>query len=425
MSLARLVLLKVSDNTWLREHGTKAPFVRRAVRRFMPGETFEEMAAAARALAGAGIDAVYTRLGENVRDRAEADEVADHYEAGIGRAVAAGLRAERAVERTKLGLDIDRELAVAHATRLARVAHDAGSYLWVDMEQSAYVDVTLDIVRRLREVTPAVGVCLQAYLRRTPGDLADMLERGIGVRLVKGAYNEPADVAWPAKADVDRQYFALASEMLSASAAGRGGRAVFGTHDVRLIARIREHAAASAGAAACEFHMLYGIQRAEQTRLVAEGATVRVLIAYGSYWFRGHAAAGRAAGERLVRAEEPRRLSGARRRPAGHRSAAPDLLDPAVAVVADALDVPAVVGLEFGAGGGIPRGGQSRLEEDILLRQTGLGGLSGLGDARLLLVGQRSLVRLAGLGVLLAQARHRDLQRALRGVIGVGHAVII
>ena len=286
MSLARLALLKVSDNTWLREHGTKAPFVRRAVRRFMPGETFDEMAAAARVLADTGIDAVYTRLGENVRDRAEADEVADHYEASIGRAAAAGLRAEPSVKLTQLGLDIDRGLAVAHATRLARVAHDAGSYLWVDMEQSSYVDVTLDIVRRLREVTPAVGVCLQAYLRRTPGDLGDMVERGIGVRLVKGAYNEPADVAWPAKADVDREYFTLATQMLSASAVGRGGRAVFGTHDVRLIARIREQAAASAGTApACEFHMLYGIQRAEQTRLVAEGATVRVLIAYGSYWF--------------------------------------------------------------------------------------------------------------------------------------------
>ncbi|MEZ5284290.1 MAG: proline dehydrogenase family protein [Vicinamibacterales bacterium] len=286
MSLARSVLLKISDNTWMREHGTRAPFVRRAVSRFMPGETFDDMLAAAHTMAGLGIDSVFTRLGENVRDRAEADEVAAHYLQCIARIRDAGARSEPSVKLTQLGYDIDRGLALDHALALARAARDAGSYFWVDMEQSSYVDGTLDIVRRLREAGPSVGVCLQAYLYRTPQDAADMIARGIGIRLVKGAYKEPASVAHPAKADVDTQYLSLARTMLDARRQGAEGRAVFGTHDVPLIARIREHAATTrVEPAGYEFHMLYGIQRPEQLRLTRDAAVVRVLIAYGTYWF--------------------------------------------------------------------------------------------------------------------------------------------
>lgn len=286
MSLTRTLILKVSDNTWLREHGTRVPFIRRAVSRFMPGEGFDDMLAAARTLAATGIDAVFTRLGENVRDRAEADEVAAHYLEGIERIHGLGLGCEPSIKLTQLGLDIDPEFAFRHALSLARAAAAAGSYFWVDMEQSHYVDPTLDIVRRVRAEVAPVGVCLQSYLRRTPRDLADMQARGIGVRLVKGAYKEPAAVAWPKKAEVDAQYFELARQMVSAEGRARGSRAVFGTHDAALIARIQA-AARAAGVAdrEYEFHMLYGIQRAEQTRLVRDGAAVRVLIAYGAYWF--------------------------------------------------------------------------------------------------------------------------------------------
>jgi proline dehydrogenase len=286
VSIARSLILKASDSVWLREHGTKAPFVRRAVSRFMPGETFDDMLGAAREMTELGVGGVFTRLGENVKDRHEADEVAAHYIDGVGRVRALGLRCEPSIKLTQLGLDIDREFAYAHARRLAVAAHEAGSYFWVDMEQSAYVDVTLDIVRRLREEVPAVGVCLQAYLMRTSDDLKDITRRGIGVRLVKGAYKEPPTVAYPVKADVDENYYALAQSMLGTEARAAGSRAVFGTHDVALIARIRTHAGGGAiSPAQYEFHMLYGIQRAEQLRLARDGASVRVLIAYGSYWF--------------------------------------------------------------------------------------------------------------------------------------------
>jgi proline dehydrogenase len=286
VSIARSLILKASDNVWLREHGTKAPFVRRAVSRFMPGETFDDMLGAAREMTALGVAAVFTRLGENVKDRAEADEVAAHYVEGMARVRALGLRCEPSIKLTQLGLDIDRDFAYQHARRLAVAAHDAGSYFWVDMEQSSYVDVTLDIVRRLREEVPEVGVCLQAYLLRTTADLADITKSGIGVRLVKGAYKEPPTVAFPVKRDVDDNYFRLAQAMIGSEAQAAGSRAVFGTHDVALIARINAHAAAAGvPKTAYEFHMLYGIQRAEQLRLARDGAAVRVLIAYGSYWF--------------------------------------------------------------------------------------------------------------------------------------------
>ena len=154
------------------------------------------------------------------------------------------------------------------------------------MEQSPYTDVTLALTKRLREEFPRVGVCLQAYLFRTREDLEDITSRGIGVRLVKGAYNEPGAVAFPKKSDVDANYYALAQTMLGAAARTAGSRAVFGTHDLPLIESIRAHAhGTNVKASEYEFHMLYGIQKPAQLRLTQQGALVRVLIAYGDYWF--------------------------------------------------------------------------------------------------------------------------------------------
>jgi len=286
MSVARTLLLKVSDNQWLRQNGTRVPFIRRAVSKFMPGESFDEMIAAARATAAEGIPAVFTRLGENVKDLGEADAVASHYCEGIDRVRSLSLDCEPSIKLTQLGLDIDRELACAHLRALAARADAAGNYLWIDMEQSPYVDVTLTLTKRLREEFPRIGVCLQAYLFRTRQDLEDVTSRGIGVRLVKGAYNELAAVAFPKKSDVDANYYALAQVMLGPAARAAGSRAVFGTHDLQLIQSIRAHAqSVGVKASAFEFHMLYGIQKGAQQRLANEGAQVRVLIAYGDYWF--------------------------------------------------------------------------------------------------------------------------------------------
>jgi proline dehydrogenase len=286
MSVARTILLKASDNLWLREHGTKAPFVRRAVSRFMPGETFDDMLGAAKQMASHGVTSVFTRLGENVKDLAEADAVARHYLDGIAQIEKIRLACEPSIKLTQLGLDIDRELAFGHLRDLAAKTTATGSFLWIDMEQSHYVDVTLDLTRRLKAEFPRIGVCLQAYLYRTREDLVDLMGKGIGIRLVKGAYKEPEAVAFPKKSDVDANYYALAQTMLDAGSRASGARPVFGTHDLNLIADIRRHAAAiNVKPAEFEFHMLYGIQRSAQLKLANDGAAVRVLIAYGSYWF--------------------------------------------------------------------------------------------------------------------------------------------
>ena len=286
MSMMRSVLLAISENRWMRERGPRLWFVRRAVRTFMPGEEFSDMLRAAGELRPLGIDTVFTRLGENVTDASEAAFVSRHYVEVLDAIGTAGIRCEPSIKLTQLGLDLDKEQAYANLRALAERAHATGNYLWVDMEQTSYVDVTLELTKRLKTEFPRVGVCLQAYLYRTMNDLTALVDQGIGVRLVKGAYKEPATLAYPKKADVDENFFRLAAVMLEGLGRKNGFRAVFGTHDVNLIARISAHAE-RAGLAArdVEVHMLYGIQRGEQLRLVKDGAVVRVLVAYGSFWF--------------------------------------------------------------------------------------------------------------------------------------------
>ncbi|MGD9903605.1 MAG: proline dehydrogenase family protein [Vicinamibacterales bacterium] len=286
MSLARTALLRISDSRWMREHGVKAPFVRRAVAVFMPGETAEDMLAAATTQATDGVGAVFTRLGENVRDLDEAQQVTDHYLAVVDQVQARGLACEPSVKLTQLGLDVDADRAFANALAIGRRADQAGNYFWVDMEQSPYVDRTLDVVCRLRAEVPRIGVALQAYLHRTAADVEAMLAHGIGIRLVKGAYAEPPTMAFPKKADVDAAYLTLAHRMLAPDARAGGSRAVFGTHDTAIIGAIERHGD-SLGLAPTDYeiHMLYGIQRAEQRRLARERRNLRVLIAYGTYWF--------------------------------------------------------------------------------------------------------------------------------------------
>jgi proline dehydrogenase len=154
------------------------------------------------------------------------------------------------------------------------------------MEQSPYVDVTLDLFRRARKVYPNVGVCLQAYLYRTEKDLDSLILMGAAVRLVKGAYNEPSEIAYPKKSDVDENYFHLAQRLLSPEARRAGVRAALATHDLKLIARISQWATGQGVPNnQIEFAMLYGIQRAEQLRLAKQGYRCTVLVSYGSFWF--------------------------------------------------------------------------------------------------------------------------------------------
>jgi len=281
----RSLLLAASQNQWLREHATHYHFVKRSVSRFMPGETFDEAMRAAQQLRGKRIGAVFTHLGENITDRAEAQEVADHYLGVLGRIQQSDLRAEISVKLTQLGLDLSPDLCFTHLKTIIERAQKE-SIVWLDMEASNYVDATLDLYRRALELFPNVGICLQAYLFRTKDDLSKLLKLHPSIRLVKGAYSEPREIAFPRKQDVDDNYFALAKEMLIAKRENRCVRAAFGTHDVTLIRRLSDLASAEhISKADFEVQMLYGIQRAEQERLANEGCTSMVLVAYGSYWY--------------------------------------------------------------------------------------------------------------------------------------------
>jgi proline dehydrogenase len=283
VSVLRNVLLAASESRWLRERAVKFPFVRRAVSRFMPGETFEDALAASRAL---GVGTVLTRLGENLRNAGDAADVARHYREVLDRIRQDKMDVEISVKLTQLGLDFSREECEAHLHDLARHARELGNWVWVDMESTAYTEVTLDVFQRLRAAFPNTGLCVQSYLYRTAGDVEKLIALGAGIRLVKGAYKEPPDKAFPKKEDVDENYFRLAERLLSPEAREKGVRAIFGTHDPVLIRRI-EALGQSLGLAPkdVEFQMLYGIGRSEQLRLAAAGYRFRVLISYGEAWF--------------------------------------------------------------------------------------------------------------------------------------------
>lgn len=283
--MLRRSLLKASQSQWLRERAPRYGFMRRTVTRFMPGEDVSDALAASRRLAETGIATVLTHLGENIADRAEAETVTQHYLDLIGRIRSAVLPTEISVKLTQLGLDLDREFCYSNLDKLIENT-PAEKTLWIDMEQSPYVDATLELYRRVRKAHRNVGVCLQAYLYRTEKDLDTLIPLGASLRLVKGAYNEPAELAFPKKNDVDENYFHLTQRLLSPEARRAGVRAAIATHDRTLIRRLTTWAAAQGiPNTQLEFQMLYGIQRAEQLRLAKEGYRSAVLISYGSFWF--------------------------------------------------------------------------------------------------------------------------------------------
>jgi proline dehydrogenase len=286
VSIARKILLAMSTNAWLRDHATKTAFVRRSVSTFMHGERLEDAMAAAAAQEQQGINTIFTKLGENLTRVEDAEEVTRHYLDVLDKVNAAGLRAQISVKPTQLGLDLDRELCFRNLQRLVDRAGERGNFVWIDMESSPYVDPTLDLFRRTRARSPRIGIALQAYLYRTKDDVESLVRLGAAIRLVKGAYLEPATVAMPQKADVDESFYTLSCRLLADDARNAGGLLHMATHDPvlvdRLIAYIDQQRLPKS---AYEFAMLYGIQRPLQQRLVRAGRPLRVLIAYGEYWF--------------------------------------------------------------------------------------------------------------------------------------------
>ena len=252
----------------------------------MPGERTEDALVAGAAIAASGRGLLYTRLGEALTASHEAHEVRDHYLRLFDAIKQRGLPAQVSVKPTQLGIDLSLDDCAAHCAALAARAEATGSVLWLDMEDSSYVDRTLELYATIKEHHPRAGIALQAYLRRTPADLQRLLPRSPVIRLVKGAYAEPAEVAFPLKRDTDAAYEAIAGLMLEAAAAGHC-TPVLGTHDMPLVDRIRARARALAvPAGRYEIHMLYGIREREQLRLRAAGESVSTLVSYGEAWYR-------------------------------------------------------------------------------------------------------------------------------------------
>jgi proline dehydrogenase len=281
--MLRNALLWASTNPLLAEGLPRLSFVRRATRRFMPGEELEDALDAASQLAGADLSATLTLLGENLASLEEADEVVEHYLEVLGQVEERGLDAEISVKLTQLGLDFGADAA---RERLGRLAEATPSLVWVDMERSIYVDATLEVFLDTHAAHGNVGLCVQAYLQRTETDLESLLPLEPALRVVKGAYSEPASVAFAKKADVDRSFLRITARLLGARAAGGKGRPVIATHDPRMIAEVARMARElGLDKRAYEYGMLFGISAAEQRRLALNGHEVRVLISYGPAWF--------------------------------------------------------------------------------------------------------------------------------------------
>jgi proline dehydrogenase len=287
MSLMRRVLLAGSTSPWLREQATRRTFVRKSVSRFMPGETIDDALRAAAALKPERITTILTRLGENLAKLEEAEEVTEHYIDVLDRVQRAGLDAQVSVKPTQLGLDLDAAVCQRNLDRILEKAERVhNTPVWIDMESSPYVDPTLKLFRASREKYRGVGVALQAYLYRTAKDLEDLIPLGPSIRIVKGAYLEPAMVAYPHKSDVDENFYKLCTRLLAEDAQKKGTLVHIATHDVALADRLaRVIDDRTVPSTAYEFAMLYGIGVSQQRRLAASGRRLRVLISYGEYWF--------------------------------------------------------------------------------------------------------------------------------------------
>jgi len=264
----------------------RLPTARRFVRRFVAGPALEDALAVAERLNAAGIDAAITHLGENVATTADAERAAGAYLEVLDEIARRHLRAVPSLKLTHLGLDLGDAVCHANLERVAAKGLATRALVWVDMESSAYTDRTLELYYRLHASYTNLACVVQSYLRRTGRDIERLIEQGATVRLCKGAYREPADIAYPDKRDVDASYARGIERFLSADAIARGAYPAFATHDERLIALARQTAAKGGiGADRFELQMLYGIRHDLHAPLRAAGLTLRVLVPYGEDWY--------------------------------------------------------------------------------------------------------------------------------------------
>jgi len=279
--MLRSILLKLSESKGFAHWVTNNATTRRMSHRFVAGETLEEALEAARVSNDQGMLVSLDYLGENVNTTADAQKARDAYLEIFERIAQEKLNANVSCKLTQLGLDLSSEFCEGLVLSIAERAASYDSFLRIDMEGSFYTERTIELVRRVREQTPAVGTVIQSYLYRSESDVNQLLGVGCRIRLCKGAYKEPVDVAYPRKNDVDANYVRL-MRMLLPSGFYHG----IATHDPQMIAQtIRWAAEKQISKDDFEFQMLYGIRKDLQRRLVCDGYRLRIYIPYGQDWF--------------------------------------------------------------------------------------------------------------------------------------------
>lgn len=281
--MLRASLLWLSERPRLNRFVRRNGFASRFASRFVAGETVDSALAALRDLNAARISASLDLLGESVRKPEEAQAAQGVYLELLDRIHSAGADANVSVKLTQMGLDIDERLCVQNLRAIIARARSLGSFVRLDMEGSAYTQRTLDLFTRIvhPEFGNATGVVLQSYLRRTGADVDAMTALGARVRLCKGAYQEPAEIAFPDKRDVDANYVACMERLLD-----HGNYPGLATHDERIITHARAYAKGRGiDPSRFEFQMLYGVRRDLQRELRGAGYNVRVYVPFGSHWY--------------------------------------------------------------------------------------------------------------------------------------------
>lgn len=282
----RATLLYLSGNRSLRTWAEGSGLARGVSSRFIAGKTLNDALLVCGRIRAEGIAATLDYLGENVRSLDEAAVCRDMYIRALRALHEAGLEPNVSLKLTQFGIDFSLEACEANVSALVQAAAAIGGFVRIDMEGSAYTDRTLDLVRRVHHQHGACGTVIQAYLRRSPQDVTSLIRDAIRVRLCKGAYLEPSEIAFPQKEDVDRQYTEMAQQMLAATQSDPDYYPAIATHDERIIGLIERFVAGNGIARdRFEFQMLYGIRRDLQKRLVADGYRMRLYVPFGEAWF--------------------------------------------------------------------------------------------------------------------------------------------
>jgi proline dehydrogenase len=282
----RTFFLWLSHSKFLRTLTTKLGFARRAALRFVAGETIADAIRAIKELNAIGITATLDHLGENVETEADATRAADDYMDVLDAIGQSDVKSHVSVKLTALGLKLGDDFCRRNVARIVKKAKEIGAFVRVDMEDTPYTDRTLAIYRSLRAEFDNVGIVIQAYLYRSEKDIETLCAEGAKVRLCKGAYKEPADKAFPKKADTDANYIRLMKMLLDAKARAKGTRGAIATHDPKMIDATKQFVTESnVPNNEFEFQMLYGIRRELQKQLASEGHAMRVYVPYGTEWY--------------------------------------------------------------------------------------------------------------------------------------------